>query len=56
MAFLFVSLCTPVNDYSITELVDNLFNNWFITINPIHRFSPDSILRSDQLKDQGRVM
>ena len=36
------SLNTPVNDYPIIKLVDDYFNNWLITINPINCFSSSS--------------
>lgn len=36
-------VCTPVDDELITELVENYFNDRFITINPINRFSPTGV-------------
>lgn len=35
----FLSLYLPANDLSITTLVDNYFDNQFITIIPINRSS-----------------
>lgn len=33
ITFLFLSLCPPWNNWLITKLIDNYWNNWFIPIN-----------------------